>query len=578
MKEIVSGDDPVPRESPTTRVDRPHRRRIDAWLPSMLVVSVIGAVVVWVSVTDPIESDLAPRAGIAAARGVADMSLAPEVVPWDLAVQRGTTDTVSWGPRCDRATGKLALPVLAGPCFAPYTGDNGGATAAGVTADSVRIVAYTANPDDASAQLISGAVPGAIRQGANFDTQERYVRLLSAYFERYGRTIDLIEFVGTGQISDPVSAVADAETIARDLTPFAVIGGPQLTNAFADTLAARRVLCIDCTPGQSSKFYADRAPYVWSVGMNPEQSGLLLNEFLAKQLAGRAAEHAGDPAMRSSQRVFGSVHISLGPDSAEIADVLADDLAARGVTVAAEVTFDSPLQVQATGRDMITQLKERGVTTVVYVGDPFTPITLTKIATEQGYFPEWVTSGLALIDTNTIPRFFDQGQWAHAFGLANLPVGRTDGANSAFDLYQWYYGEPPPQPGGSAALLFLPIVTLMNAIQLAGANLTVDAVRDALFQSPAVSGVGSISFGTRGIWDGPDHSGTDDSAIVWWDAEASGNDEIGRSGLGMWRYVQADRRYLPGGFPDEPVALFDRSTSVTGVEPTPLASYRPLRS
>jgi hypothetical protein len=52
----------------------------------------------------------------------------------------GKTD-IDWGPNCDTKTGRIKLKsVYAPPCVEPFTGDNGGATSPGVTADSVKIV------------------------------------------------------------------------------------------------------------------------------------------------------------------------------------------------------------------------------------------------------------------------------------------------------------------------------------------------------------------------------------------------------------------------------------------------------
>ena len=73
------------------------------------------------------------------------------------------------------------------------------------------------------------------------------------------------------------------------------------------------------------------------------------------------------------------------------------DLASYGVVPKVDATFADPTELAATARDIITRLKEAGVTTVVYTGDPFAPGTLTKVATEQGYFPEWVITGTSLI-------------------------------------------------------------------------------------------------------------------------------------------------------------------------------------
>jgi len=547
------------------------------WGPSALIVAVVLSVVAWVLTTEPLTSAGTTEQKIEGAASVAEMRLAPEVVPWQVAEAAGTTAAIDWGPRCDTTTGKLATPVPIGQCFAPFAGDNGGATSTGVTADTIKVVAYQTNPNDTMSSLVSGVAPGTTDRSANFTTQQRYIEMLSKYFELYGRRVQLVPFTGTGQITDPVSAAADAETIARDLQPFAVIGGPLLTNAFADTLASRKVLCFNCTPGQPSGFYAKRSPYVWDTAMSPEQSGRLLDEFLGRQLKDRPASHAGDPSMVGRPRVFGSLHITLGPDTREIADVLKADLATYGVSYATEVTFGSPLDITAQGREMITRLKEAGVTTVVYVGDAFSLISLTKIATEQAYFPEWVIAGSSLVDTAVIPRLYDQQQWAHAFGLASIPVRRADGSNITIDLYRWYFGEAPPQPGGSAALLFIPVFTLMSALQLSGADVGAERIREVLFQSPVASGLGSTTYGDRGIWPATDFSGGDDEAVVWWDPTATGPDELGGTGNGLYRYVGGDQRYLPGSMPTAELPLFDPAAAVTEVVPAPLASYPPLR-
>src|SRR5690349_24643607 len=45
---------------------------------------------------------------------------------------------VDWGPNCDTRTGRVKVPLsYAPPCVPPFHGDNGGATANGVTADTI---------------------------------------------------------------------------------------------------------------------------------------------------------------------------------------------------------------------------------------------------------------------------------------------------------------------------------------------------------------------------------------------------------------------------------------------------------
>ena len=63
---------------------------------------------------------------------------------------------------------------------------------------------------------------------------------------------------------------------------------------------------------------------------------------------------------------------------------------------------------------------------MILAGDPVFPTFLTKEATAQGYFPEWVVLGYAFTDTAVFGRQYDQKQWAHAFGVSLLPARTAD--------------------------------------------------------------------------------------------------------------------------------------------------------
>ena len=137
--------------------------------------------------------------------------------------------------------------------MAPFTGDNGGATAPGVTADEITLVNYVGQEGDPIIAYITDAIDNDDTTQQYFDTMKGLVDYYSAFYELYGRKINLVTFEGTGGATDEVAARADAATIAEQYSPFAVLGGPALTSAFADELSARQVLCIGCTPGQPAE-------------------------------------------------------------------------------------------------------------------------------------------------------------------------------------------------------------------------------------------------------------------------------------------------------------------------------------
>ena len=72
------------------------------------------------------------------------------------------------------------------------------------------------------------------------------------------------------------------------------------------------------------------------------------------------------------------------------------------------------------------------------------PGYLTKEATAQDYFPEWILGPNVLADTAIFGRTFDQEQWKNAFGMSLIPARGADETQEALKLYRWFTGEEPP--------------------------------------------------------------------------------------------------------------------------------------
>jgi hypothetical protein len=154
-------------------------------------------------------------------------------------------DSIEWGPNCDVEVGKVRIPYTwAAPCVEPFTGDNGGATATGVTADSIKVVVYIGDPAKNPLQAASVRGAGAdVSPATAKETYQGYIDLFAKYYETYGRSIDVTFFDGSGGPMDEVAARADAKAIA-DLKPFAVLNGANQTPAWADELVANGMICL----------------------------------------------------------------------------------------------------------------------------------------------------------------------------------------------------------------------------------------------------------------------------------------------------------------------------------------------
>lgn len=493
------------------------------------------------------------------------------------ATEAGVADQIDWGDRCDTDTGRVAVPDYFAPeCYAPFTGDNGGATSTGVTADEITIVNYVGQEGDPIIAYITDAINNDDTTQDYFDTMKGLVDYYSAYYELYGRTINLVTYEGTGGATDEVAARADAAAIAEQYSPFVVLGGPALTSAFADELAARQVMCIGCTPGQPPEFYEERDPYVWGLDGSAIQKQTHVLEFIEKQLIGKNAEHGGD-AVIATPRSFGLVYLESSGASKDLADQFAAKMEALGAPFAAVSAYQlDPATIQQTASQVITKMKSAGVTTIVFSGDPVAPRDFTKEATAQEYFPEWVVAASTLVDVTAFARTYDQQQWAHAFGVTQLAARSNPGTAGAYATYTWFTGEEPPANDSIGVIQPNPAL-FFAVLQGVGPNLTPETFRDALFASDGTRAAISqpyLSYGDKGYWGGvPDYQGVDDATVFWWDPNATGLDEVRREGTGMYQYVDGGTRYLPGEWPTED-KLFNPDGAVAIYETPPPGEER----
>jgi hypothetical protein len=558
-------------------------------VPIVVVVVVIAAVVVGIVASNGSDDKASTSTTVVQSKGATDAAsatLLPPALSYAKAKSEGKTDTIDWGKRCDTQLGLLALPLFPQQqCYAPFTGDNGGATTTGVTSDTIKVVVYIAQANDPVLKFIYSQIQNDDTPAQTFATYEGYNQMFSKYYETYGRKVQFIRFDATGTVSDSVAATADAETIANDIKPFMVFGGPLLTNAFADTLAHNKVMCVSCTPGQPAQWYIDRAPYVWDILANPEERQQMVAEYIGKRVAGYDASHAGDASMHDKKRVLGLISINSSDQSPKLRDEFTTMLKDKyGVQFAAIQTYNLPTDLAGSGRDIISQMKQAGVTSVVFDGDPLAPQTLTKIAAQQNYFPEWIMTGTLLVDTEAFSRTYDQSEWKNAFGPSGLAARIDPDKAGALYLYNWYYGKTAPADQ-SAPVIVPNVQFLYNALQPMGAQVSPDNFQKVYFGGaiiPSTPVTPQISYGNRGFFPFTDYAALDDMTEVWWDPKTTGPDELGRQGTGMWQFVDGGKRYLPGQWPKADTTVFDPSGSVALYQEAPpeaqiKSTYQPLQ-
>jgi hypothetical protein len=478
------------------------------------------------------------------------------------------------GADCDTATGRIKVPSRFAPPCTPHVTSNGGATARGVTADEITLVFYDEKANPATEAALTAA--GANNSTADAQATVRdYVDYFNKHFNLYGRQVKLVIYDATAEPDDDAAAKADAIDIATRFQPFLVWGGNSV--AFVTELANRQVLCV-CTVSQPQELYESLSPYVgYTTLMSSTQGYIHRAEYLCKRLKGRKAIHAGtsDAIPLSTQdRKFGLLYYET-PDNAYKAgvDFFERELAKCGVRLAARLAFVYPLpNVQSQARPFIQKLKSEGVTSVLFSGDPITPAIFTNEASNQAYFPEWIITGSALTDTSLFARTYDQRQWDKAFGISFLTVRYPQEQGEAYRVHVWHHGRPPTA-NNQYGVIYASPRTVFTGLHMAGPELnTVSFVRGLFSYPPTGEGMvtaPSTSWGDHGLWGFRDYTQYDDVTEIWWDRTAIGEDEVGNTAAGMYRYVDGGKRYLPGQHPTSDPRVFDPNGSPTMLDAVP---------
>ena len=516
-------------------------------IAAIVVVLAIIATVVLVANKSDDKKPTATSSGSGSSSSSGAVSLPAGAIPFS---QKGNRTDLTFLSTCDTSTGKIAIPFFYAPeCFANVK-DNGGATAKGVTGDTITVVVYLAPDTDPTLDFITKPIHNDDKADQIQATYQGYTDMFNKYYQTYGRKVQLKFLHGSGTSDSEVAARADAVKAVDELGAFAVWGGPILAPAWTEEIKARGVICLGCPA------IPEPQPSVFPIGPSGAQTRLQLAEYITKKLNGKPAAFAGDDAFKTQNRTFGQIYISEAGSSAEqdAADFKAN-LSKSGVSInQIPYRLEDLIANPEIATNVISKLKAAGITSVLVSTDPIAPKSFTEEATKQNYLPEWIYAGGALIDTNAFGRTYDQKQWAHAFGITPLPATIENDVQDKDDLYRWYYGQVPPAKDTYKVLAPQPEL-FFAGLQAAGPHLTADTFRQGLFSTPptdtrTLTAVG-ITYGDHGLWPETDYYGIDDFAEIWWDPTATGEDEVHHSGTGLIRWVDGGKRYRLGEWPTD---------------------------
>jgi hypothetical protein len=365
--------------------------------------------------------------------------------------------------------------LYAAPCAPAFVGDNGGDTYQGVTRNEIRIAINGTNAGG-SDPCADGKLPPEPPATGECDADRTY-RVLMQYFNEnfqfYGRRIQF--YVAQPNTTTETDVRAAAIQGADEYKVFAAAG---LYSPGCQEYARRKLLafCAQLPLSQYKKW----SPYLWSFYQDGTELADFSAEYICKRLVGKTAGHVGDPTMQNTKRKFGLVYFS-SRDYAENGPYLEQKLKACGTDVLAIAANPDDQNGQAGLATVVSRFKIEGVTSVIPNMDAVSQVAMTNIATSNGYFPEWITTGAGANTANAIGQLMDQRQWAHAFGIQPYEAER---ANDLHDCYRAYRTIDPagtPNYTGCKAF-FYSYLQLMNGIQAAGPNLNPTTFAQGLYK------------------------------------------------------------------------------------------------
>jgi hypothetical protein len=135
----------------------------------------------------------------------------------------------------------------------------------------------------------------------------------------------------------------------------------------------------------------------YTLGKGPQQLNMLVAEYIGKRLAGDPAIHAGDASMRARQRQFGRIWNLASRASVDSNAQFEELLAGYDVEVVESQSYVlDPATLQESAGTIIARMKEAGVTSVIFNGDPIAPRDFTNEAAAQDYSLGHTTSNSGL--------------------------------------------------------------------------------------------------------------------------------------------------------------------------------------
>ena len=421
---------------------------------------------------------------------------------------------------CTSGARQFAWSKYAPACVPAYRGNNGGATAPGVTGSTITLSYRIPNSAQQSAiDALAGAAN--INDSAYIADVQSYVNFFNSQFELYGRKVVLKPYNGQGdyieedQGQNLAAAQADAVTAAKSLGAFGdVTFSLEASEPYEQDLAQQHVISFSSV-AEPHSWYEQYYPYEFSVqGAEGTVGVQSSSSVVCRRLAGLKAIYSGNAGDSLRTRTFGVIY----PENPHYTEEVQQEeqlVGQCGVQLKPVIAYSiNVAEYETESTQAVAQMKAAGVTTMLCACDPIFPILLTNAQNQQNYFPEIFTTSFG----DPVGRDYNQTAWSRtiAGGVQFPPLQSTE----AYKAYQvGYPGQHPNEwQGTSPPYFYVPYYTLLqvfDALQAAGPDLTPQSFARGEFSSPS-SQPGDVVEG-QWIFGNQVFDPISSFSLAWWD-------------------------------------------------------------
>jgi hypothetical protein len=402
-----------------------------------------------------------------------------------------TSGVARTGVTCGPGVRQFTWSHYAPACVPAYHGNNGGATAQGVTASTITLSYRLANSAQQSAiDALAGAAN--VNQNDYVSDLQAYIAFFNKQFELYGRQVVLKTYQGQGDYiaEDQGQGLGETQSdavMAHDLGAFGdVTFSLEASQPYEEDLAAEHVVGFSAV-GLSQEWFQQHAPYEYSVqGATGNNAVTAAASVVCQRMAGMPATFSSDAVYQQTNRKFGIIYPQTPVYASEV-DLWKKLMSTGcGVQVSSNDTIGYTINIAQYEQEATTAMAELhtdGVTTILCACDPIVPIFLTNAAAQQQYFPEWFAAYFG----DPIAREYNQSEWQDTIvgGIQFPSIPSTE----AYKSYQLAYpGQHPNEwSPSSPPYFYVPYYTLLqifDALQAAGPDLTPATFERGMFSVP----------------------------------------------------------------------------------------------